>query len=418
MVLLLLTIVQPGASQVAVQRVEVTLTFVDPGPHPAVIERLQATVQSVADRLLLGRPLDELASVQARLEETLSEVVARVATGYVVTSVAIDLGASATVSLRVRSVGTVVQTVEVSVDSRALHEKLRPLVSAILQGGPTQEIRALYDGVPVLAMEWAGAILEARARSVIETALPGYTATVRVTPAASARVEVTLVVRDARIIRNLSVRFRSTSIPILLLDQHAPQIASMAEPLRGVSVAFAQAHQRELEQMLNADLAIYPPAAQYQIVATVALDVAETTYLIVAADSLTFRGRVEAQLNIGPRAPGPAIVIHLGRVLIPPLEGFVETRIVPNTLGLDWDLGGQVEVSPSGVIGFNYTVVARTTTIFSRVQVGRDVGLRGAWNLTDQSFEGGLSYRINDFLASELVSTSRGEVWLRLISNF
>ncbi len=415
--LLLLVLVHPAAGQATVQRIQVSVTFDDVSPHPVVAERLQATVQSVADRLLLGRPLEGLLPLQARLGEPLGEVVSRVATGYAVTNVSVEVGITSTVSVQLRTVGRVIRAVQVSTDLRAVHSKLHPLVSTLLEGGATQEVRALFEGMPLLAFEWAGSALEMRAHAVVEAAVVGYTATIQVTPGESTQVNLVLATHDTRIIRNLSVRFRSASIPILLLDQHAPQVASMAEPLRGVPVAFARAHQKVLEQELDTELAAYPPAEQYRVVASVALDVAETTFVTVVADSLTFRGRVEAHLNIGPRAPGPAIVVHLGRLVLPQTEAFVETHLVPNTLGLDWDLGGQFDVSPSTVVGISYTVVARTVNAFTRFQVGRDVTLRGVWNLTDQSFEGGFNYRVNEFLAGELVGTSRGDVWLRLISN-
>ena len=79
----------------------------------------------------------------------------------------------------------------------------------------------------------------------------------------------------------------------------------MAEPLRGLPVAFAESTRRSLERMLNEELAAYPPAVEYNIVATSRLEVAETTYVTVSAESLVYRARVEARLNIGPSAPGP-----------------------------------------------------------------------------------------------------------------
>jgi len=415
--LLLLVVAHPAAGQAVVQRTQVILTFEEISPHPVVSERLQATVQSVADRILLGRPLEGLVPLQAPLAETLGEVVTRVAAGYAIATVSIEAGVTSTVSVRLRPVGVIIRTVEVTTDLGAVHPKLHPLINTLLQGGPTQEIRALFEGLPVRALEWAESLLDASAQAVIEAAVVGYTATVRVAPGEALRMTLALAPRDARIIRNLSVRFRSASIPILLLDQHAPQIASMAEPLRGVPVTFARVHQKSLEQLLEADVAAYPPAQEYRVVASVALDVAETTYVTVVADSLTLRGRLEAQLNIGPHAPGPEIVIHLGRLVLPQTEAFVETHIVPNSLGLDWDLGGQLQVSPTTVVGASYRVVARTTSAFTRFQVGPDVALRGIWNLTDLAFEGGLNYRFNEFLAGEVVATSKGEVWLRLISN-
>ncbi len=414
---LLLVIVPPAAGQATVQRVDVSITIEEVTPSLVIVEQLHSTVQTVADRLFIGRAIDVLPSVQPPLERVLGDVIERVATGYAVSSVTIGIGVTSTVTVRLKPLGQVIRAAEVSVDLQAIHPKLRPLFAALMQRGVIEEVRALYVGVPVLAWDWARPILELRVRSAIESVLRGYTASVRVTPDTTAHVDLGIIVEDSRTIRNLSVRFRSASIPILLLDQRAPEVASMAEPLRGVPVAFAQAHQRDLEQLLEAELAAFPPVQEYGIVASVGLDVAETTYMTVVADSLTWRGRVEAQLNIGPRAPGPAILIHVGRVLVSPTEAFVEVRLIPNTLGVEWDLGAQLALAPTTFVGLSYAVSARTTTAFTRFQVSRDVGLRGAWNLTDLSFEGGINYRANDFLSGELIATSRGEVWLRLISN-
>ncbi len=421
--MLLLGLALPALGQAVVQRVEVRLTFEDIVPHPVVQERLEATLQSAAERLLFGRPTDQLLPAQARLGEALSEVVDRIATGYRVAAITVEVGVTSTVTARVRPVGTVIREVEVTTDQRAIHAVLHPLITGLLQRRAIPDVQALYIGTPALAMGWAGPVIEARVRTTIEEALVGYTATFHgvsinlARPDTTTLVELVIAPRDSRVIRNLSVRFRSTSVPILLLDQHAPQVASMAEPLRGVPVVFAQAHRVELERVLDDQLAAYPPATQYHIVASASLEVGETTYITVVADSLLYRGHAEAQLNIGPRAPGPAIVIHFGRLVVARAEAFVETRVIPNTLGLDWSVGGQLDVLPTAVLGVSYTIGAGTVTALTRIQLGRDVGFRGDWNLTNQSFEGGLTYRFNEFLAGELVGTSQGDFWLRLISN-
>lgn len=412
-----LVMVPPAASQATVQRVDVSLTIEDLNAPPVIVERLRSTIQTVADRLFLGRALDGFQSIQPPLEKTLGDVISRAAMGYAVVGVTVDIRVTSSVGVRLRPLEKIIRTAEVSVDLQAIHPKLRPLFTALLQRQVLSEVRALYVGVPVLAWEWAGPIIEHEVRSAIESMLPGYTTSVRVNPEVTAQVGLGVAVRDSRTIRNLSVRFRSASIPILLLDQHTPQVASMAEPLRGVPVVFAQAHQRNLESLLEAELAAYPPVGEYGVVASVGLDVAETTYVTVVADSLTWRGRLEAQLNIGPRAPGPTILVHIGRVLVPPVEAFAEIRIVPSTLGLEWDLGAQYAVAPTTFVGLSYAIGARTTTAFTRFHVSRDVSLRGAWNMTDQWLEGGINYRANDFLSGELIATSRGDIWLRLISN-
>lgn len=406
----------PAFAQATVQRVDVRVTFDEGAPHPLIAERLQAAAQNVVDRLLVGRPLDQVQALQPRLQETIAAVLDRVATGYAVSGTITQLGVTSSVTLSLRWVGPVMRDASVRSDLMVVHRRIQPLAESALQARES-EIRALVTNLPIAALEWAEPIVAGITRQIVEGALPGFSTTVRITAGPSATVELILTVRDSRIIRNIGVRFRSTSIPTLLLEQNAPQVISLAEPLRGLPVAFAEAQRGALARLINEDLAGSPPVRQYRIVTTVGLDVGETTYVNVAADSLLYRGRVEAHLNVGPRAPNPVLVAHLGRLVHPSTELFVEMRLVPNTLSMDWDVGAQYQLSTDAAVGVSYTVGAQSVTAWSIIRFGRDVSARGKWNLTQQAFEGALTYRVNEFLAGEVVATSLGEVWLRLISN-
>jgi len=407
----------PVRAQVSVQQVSVELTFDGAAPHPIIRDRIAATVASVAQRLLVGRPVDQLAALQPRPEDTIATVVDRVATGYAATEVAVHPGVTTVVAMRVRPVGTVIGAVAVFPDLRTVHASVQPLLTAALQGAPLGEMQATLVGLPVDALDWAGLLVDRHLREVVEAALPGFTAAVRLRPGDVAQVGLIITPRDSRIIRNIGVRFRSTSIPIVLLDQHGPQVASMAEVLRGLPVAYAEAARRLLEQLINEELTAYPPTGQYQVVATARLDVAETTYVTVTAESLTYRARVEARLNIGTSAPGPEVVGHLGRLVAPAVEPFVEVRLVPTPLALAADVGLRYEVSPTSSVGATYAPSTQETTLWTTVQFSRDVGIRGEWTLPTQVFEGVVVYRINEFLAWELIGTSQGDIWVSLVSN-
>lgn len=408
----------PVAAQVVVQRVSVQVTVDGPLPHPLVQDRLRATVLSVSERLLVGRAVDQLAPLTAQLGETLAGVVDRVAAGYAVTAVSLRLGAEPDVSVRLRPVGPVVAEVSVTPDLRMVPERLRPLAGGLLQERVAPPLRSLYGGLPEAALLWAGPVLERRAQEAVEEALPGYSATVRVEiRGATGEVAVTVMPRDTRVIRNLGVRFRSTSIPTLLLDQHRPAVISMAEFLRGVPVTFAQAHAGPLADLLRSDLAAYPPALRYGIAAVPVLDVGETTYVNVVAESRRYRGRAEAHLNVGTRAPGPQLLGRLGVLVHPQTETFAEIRLAPQTLSLEWSLGAELAVLPTVRIGAAYGLVAQEVRTWAQLQVGFDTALRGTWFAGQQAFEGAFIYRINEFLSGELVGTSRGEWWVRLVSN-
>lgn len=409
--------IAPVQAQVSVQQIVVDLTFEGVAPHRLIQDRLEATVRSVAERLLVGRSLDQVAGLQPRPEDTIAGVVERVATGYGVQGTAVQSGTITTVAIRLRALAPVIREVAVIPDLRAAHPRVQPLLAARLQAGPVEEMRVALAGLPVGSLDWAGPLVELHVRETVEAALPGFTAVVHIRPGDVAQLDLVVAPRDSRVIRNIGVRFRSTSIPIVLLDQHGPQVASMAEPLRGLPVAFAETFRRPLERLLTEELAAYPPTAQYQVVAAVRLEVAETTYVTVNAESLLYRARVEARLNIGTSAPGPEVVGHLGRLVAPSVEPFVEIRLLPTPLSLTADLGLRYEVSPASSVGATYAPSTQETTLWTTIQLGRDVGLRGEWALPAQVFQGAFTYRINEFLAWELIGTSRGDVWVRLVSN-
>src|SRR3989441_7045136 len=417
LLLMLLAGAGPARGQAAVQRVTVELTFAGATPHPIIRERLEATVASVAERLLLGRPLDQVTALLPPPEETIARVVERVTAGYAVADAAVRPGIVTTVVVRMRPLGAVVRDVAVISDLRMVHPRVQPLLTALWQPGAVAELQALVTALPVTSFEWAGPLVELGVRDAVEAALPGFTASTRIRPGETTQLDLAILPKDSRVIRNIGVRFRSSSIPIVLLDQHGPQVASMAEPLRGLPVVFAETFRRSLEGVLNEQLASYPPTAEYNIVARSRLEVAETTYVTVSAESLMYRAREEARLNIGPSAPGPEVVAHLGRLIAPPLEPFVEIRLVPTPLSLTADLGIRYEVSPASSLGATYAPSTQETMLWTTVQVSPDLGLRGEWALPTQIFEGTLTYRINEFLAWELIGTSRGDVWLRLTSN-
>ncbi|HET6948712.1 MAG TPA: hypothetical protein VFJ45_12970, partial [bacterium] len=277
--LVLLGAALPASGQAVVQRVDVQVAVDGPPPHLVIRERLAATVHSVAERLLVGRPLDQLTALGSTLGETVAGVVGRVAGGYAVSTATVDVGATSLVTVRLRPVGLLIAGADLAPDLRAVHPRVRDLVGRSLGARAEPELQTLYAALPVGALEWAAPILEARARETVEMSLPGFTAAVQVRVVGE-RAQVGLVVlpADTRLVRNIGVRFRSSSIPTMLLDQHAPAVASMAEPLRGLPVAFAQAHRAALEELIRTELSGYPPARQYRVVAVAGLDVGETTY--------------------------------------------------------------------------------------------------------------------------------------------
>jgi hypothetical protein len=397
-----------------IQRVEVSLTVEGGEPHPLVVRRMVESIGSGAERLLLGRDSELVARQEATLAGVLREVLDRVIGGYRVTGLGFQTGTTTVVRVRVEPRGPVLGDLHVDVDLQGVHIDAQPLVRAVLEP-TTVDLRRLGVRLPTKALEWAGPLLEQQTAEIVEAAAVGFTGRARIQPALS-RLVVVVGPRDSRVIRDVGVRFRSTSIPSVLLADHGPHVASMAEPLRGLPVVFAAAHRARLEALLAQRLSAYPPVREFAIEARPVLQVAEVTYVTVLAESTLYRGRVEARLNFGTEAPPPDVRATLGR-LFGSIEPFVEFTIVPSNLAFRTAVGIRLElgthVSIGALTGFDEAGVAA----FAAYRLSPDLEVRGRYALRTNALETTLSYRMNEYLSWEGVATSTGFIWLRLVSN-
>jgi hypothetical protein len=407
----------PAVAPEQVRQVVAEVAFDGPAPHPLVAGRVRETAVAVADRLVAGRSVDSLAADLPRVAEVLAAVLERVVTGYRVVEVRVEPGPVAVVAVRLRAAEPVMERAEIWAQMPGLDPRVQRLVETDLDRARGR-LADLLEGLPRPALEWAAAVVLPAARAIVEQTLPGYTARVEVSATPAPRLTLAVVPRDGRVIRNIGVRFRSTSIPLVLLDPHSPQVVSLAGFLRGVPVEYARARREMLEDLVEAELAAYPPAVRYQVTASVRMEAAETTFLTVTAESRAYRARAEAHLNIGAQAPGARVVVRAGRLLAPQTEVFVELQVVPTPLAVAAGLGLRYEVSPTVAVGVTLTPLGQAATGWAAVQISPEVGLRGEWTVPAQVFEGAVVYRINEFLAWEAVVSTQGTAWLRLASNF
>ncbi len=413
---LLATSAAPAAAADPVQRVEVRLAIEGGDPHPLVTRRIVESIGTAAERLLVGRDSDLVARQEVTLAGVLREVTDRVVTGYRVASVGFQANATTVVTMRLQPRFPLLGETPVVITLQGIHPNAQPLVRAALDP-VMSELRRLPVNLPVEALPWAGPILEQRMTELVEGTALGFSGAARIEGEPARRTALSLAARDSRVIRDIGVRFRSSSIPSLLIQGHAPQVASMAEPLRGLPVVFAQAHAAQLQALISQQLAAYPPVLQYGIIARPVIVVAEVTYVTVLAESTVYRGRIEARLNFGSQAPAPDVRAQLGRAF-GSLEPFVEFTLIPSTLSWQTAVGLRFEVGTNLVIGAKTPLTGGSgLEPFVTYRLSPDLQIRGTYMPAADVLESALTYRLNEFLSWEAVGTSRGLVWLRIVSN-
>lgn len=403
------------AAAAPVQRVEVRVVIDGGNPHPLVVRRIVESIGSAAERLFVGRDSEVIARQEPALVGVLREVIDRVVRGYRVAEIGLQAGATTGVGVRIQPRAPVMGAVPVVVTIPGVHPDAQSLVRAVLAPA-VADLSRLPDRLPVEALEWAGPVLERQVTELIEAAAAGFSAVGRVEIEPAHRVAVVVAAKDTRVIRDIGVRFRSSSIPYALLSGHAPQVASMAEPLRGLPVAFAAAQRSRLEALITERLSAYPPVHDYAIVARPVLQVAEVTYVTVLADSTVYRGRLEARLNFGTEAPPPDVRAQVGRAF-GSLEPFFELTLAPSTLTFRPAVGLRVEVGTHLVIGAMTSFDTAGFTPFLAYRLSPDLAVHGRYFTGTSLLEGTLSYRLSEVFSVEGVATSRSIVWLRLVSN-
>ncbi len=398
-----------------VQRVEVRLTVEGGDPHPLIVQRLVETVGTAAERLLVGRDSEVVGRQEAALAGVLREVVDRVVRGYRVTTLSFQPAATTIVQVAVQARPPVLGEVPVTVTLQGVHPDAQPLVRGVLEPA-LPELSRLSARLPIEALEWAGAIIERRVTEVVEATLVGFTATGRVETTPTPRIMALVAARDSRTVRDLGIRFRSSSIPYALLSPHIPQVTSMAELLRGLPVAFATAQRERLQALIAERLAAYQPVKDYSVVARPVLQVAEVTYVTVLADSTVYRGRLDARLNFGTAAPVPDVRGQLGRAF-GSLEPFVEIRLIPSNLAVRTFAGLRFDLGDSTTLGFRMRLDGEDTEGFVMQRLSPDLQLKGAYFLRADTIEITFAYRFTDFLSWEAVVNSRGLLYVSIVSN-
>lgn len=415
LVIMLLVSADPTRAAEPVQRVEIRLSFEGGEPHPLVARRVAETIAAAAERLLIGREIEVVTRQEAALVGVLRDVVNRVVWGYRAAVIAFSPGGVTAVSVTLQPRHPLLGELPVAFSYKGIHPDAQPLVSAVLEPAIPQ-MRGLLARLPVDALEWALPIVESRTRELVEASAPGFTGAARLTGDPPSALAVNVTAKDPLVIRDIGVRFRSNSVPLILLDGHAPQAISMAEPLRGLPVAFATAQRARLEAMLADRLRAYPPAIEYGIVARPTLRVAEVTSLTLLADSTLYRARLEARLNFGADAPPADVRAQVGRAF-GSLEPFVEMTLVPSNLAWRWALGMRFELGTHLSVGAITRLSGEGAEPFVVYRLSPDLTLQGTYSLQSGEVEGTITYRMNEFLSWEAVGTSRGYVWLRMVSN-
>lgn len=381
---------------------------------PRVLQRMSESVRTIGEHLLLGRSSLEVAQRRDHYERLVRDVFDRVLVGYTVSRVEIEAGPVARIRLHIAPWGETVQEVSIQVDYSGIAAEAVPLVREDM-GKLEQEIQAALTGLPVDAVDWAAGVARELIREILRRQLPEFHFSLDVEAGRRTRVRLSLF-PTGRLVREVNVILRSTTIPNLLLVHALPAVQAQARSMRGLPVDFVERRRTLFTENIRKTTLADPLIRQFKLKVAPAVRPGEDTDVTVSVDAESYRIRAEVMLNVGKDKENIYGQAHFGRLIGKNDEAFMELKIFPGDVSWHFMPGWGHRFGYDSWAGLRYCLQDREVIAWV------SQGLGGRWSLRAERLtrlnrnEVALRYRLHDFLSAEVVVTN-GSSWLRLVGH-
>ena len=403
----------PLAADPFVETVTVHIGTPDP-PSSRVVRRMSESVKIIGEHILLGRKLAEVNGRREAYEKLVRDVFDRVLVGYTIDNVHIEPGVESRIEINLVPWGETVRTVGVQVDYSGIAAEAIPLVRSDM-GKLTEDLQAALIGLPVDSVEWASGVARDLIRELLKQKLPEFHFSLDVEAGKHTSVRLSLFpVGD--LVKEATVSFRSATIPNLLLVHARPAVETQARSMRGLPVAYVRRHlsyfQNRLEQAAGQDFVI--KKFDLRVMPEIRPNV--DTEVVVAVEAETWRIRGEAYLDVGRSRDNVSGKAHVGRLIGPHDEVFLEVKLLPGTMAWEFMPGLGRQFGSDTWAGIRYRTNDREWGGWL------EQGLGGRWSLRAERWphvewtEVGLRYKLHDFLSVEFV-VNNDTNWLRLVGH-
>lgn len=379
---------------------------------PRVLRRIEASVQTVGERLLVGREPDAVGRSLALYEASVQEVLDRVLAGYSVRRVAITPATVSAVSVVLEPWGERIRDVQVDIVFSAADTLFTPLLRADL-GDLETSIKGLLLGLPVDSLDWADTITKNTIREQVRSRLPEYQATIDIIPGERTQVRL-LFSPVGAVVREAAVSLRSDSMPNLLLYQMRPKLEAFAKALRGLPLAFISRKQQELTARLEQIALEHPYTQAYLLTVRGELIPAQDTQLYLQLESRKYRVTAEARLDMGRDEGNTSGLLHAGKFVSDRDEAFIEVELLTNSMQWQFSPGWGRRIGPNTVVGARFNLTDNSRYAWLEHRFGSNWRLRFDRSSEANDDEIGLRYKLHDFLSAELVHRPH-ENFLRVI---
>ena len=400
-----------GAVVVETVRVEV---LTDVPTSSRVTRRMAESVRTIGEHLLLGRTAREVADRREQYERLVRDVFDRVLSGYTVEQVTLEVAPTSVIRIRIAPWGDTVRQVDIQVDYSGIAPEGVSLVKRDM-GKLEEEIRVALLGLPVDAVDWASGATRELIRELLRQQLPEFHFSLDVEAGRQTKVRLSLF-PTGQLVQEAHVSLRSRTIPNLLLVHARPAVEEKARAMRGLPVEYVERHRTHFtEQARRATLAD-PVIRQFDLKVSPVVRPGVDAEVAVAVEAETWRIFGEVYLDFGRDKDNVSGKAHVGRLVAPRDELFLEAKVLPGDMTWQFMPGWGHRFGHDSWAGVQYRTNDREWGWWWTQSLGGRWSLRAErWWHIDRN-EIGLRYKLHDFLSAEFVFTN-DRSWLRFVGH-
>lgn len=397
-----------------IENVSVQVVDVNGGTSQILLDKMSGSMQVVADQLFLDKDADKVAVAGEDYKRLLTEIGDRVFTGYELSDVYLQPGVHTDIVLYARPWNRIISQPTVDLQFSGVEPQTAELLQ---QRIPllTGQLEQAISGASEDAGDWAGGVLRKMARQQVEEQLPEFKAAVDVVQDKQGTVVQVVVYPVGQLVSNIKYELRSEAIPNILLMELKYKYLSECDRLRGLPVAYVQAHKAELEQMLTDKLLAETAVQKFHLQPSVRLTPGANLGVNIMINSDDYKLWFEGYGDIGRDSDNLSGKAHVGKLISPRDELFGEAEVILDDV--EWRFGA----------GYARYWGKSVWSYMRRMPVGDngyrlEYNLSPKWRLRAEHFSGddrnefGVRYRIHEFLSAEYVYGG-DEFYLRIIGN-
>lgn len=397
-----------------IENVSVQVVDVNGGTSRILLDKMSGSMQVVADQLFLDKDADKVAAAGEDYKRLLTEIGDRVFTGYELSDVYLQPGVHTDIVLYARPWNRIISQPTVDLQFSGLEPQTAELLQQRIPS-LKRELEQAISGASEDAGDWAGGVLRKMARQQVEEQLPEFKAAVDVVQDKQGTVVQVVVYPVGQLVSNIKYELRSEAIPNILLMELKYKYLAECDKLRGLPVAYVQAHKEELEQILMDKLLAEQAVQNFRLQPSVRLTPGANLGVNIMINSDDYKLWFEGYGDVGRDSDNLSGKAHIGKFISPRDEAFGEAEVILDDV--EWRFGA----------GYARYWGKSVWSYMRRMPIGDndyrlEYNLSSKWRLRAEHFSGddrnefGVRYRIHEFLSAEYVYGG-DEFYLRIIGN-